>query len=215
MSAIHYAKRAYLAVFAALLLLSAGTVHAQYTSAKVTAQTTKTSQAVCGKSTLTQEQFLDMIHTIAMHGDLADKAFIEKTLKVKFEPVSKASAYSHIPGGGFYQANMPGDKSSAPWISLDTGIVSPDKTGDIDDLVTFGGLSLVGSVFHNCQYLTGKQFEHKFGGTFRDGAGVFKIQDLGKVRIEGSDIEIVYSHGPSDAIEKIHIHQRLTHITNK
>lgn len=37
----------------------------------------------CDGITLTSEKFLDMFYAVAMHGDLADVPFIEKTLEIK------------------------------------------------------------------------------------------------------------------------------------
>lgn len=45
----------------------------------------KKADPKCEGITLTGEKFLDMFYAIAMHGDLTDVPFIEKTLETKFE----------------------------------------------------------------------------------------------------------------------------------
>ena len=45
----------------------------------------KKKPPVCSQYKLTADKFLDAFHAIAMHGDLTDVAFIEKTLQTKFE----------------------------------------------------------------------------------------------------------------------------------
>src|SRR5580700_9177739 len=77
-------------------------VHREFVSGEYFLSSTSNPKARCRKSTLTQEHFLEMLQAIAKHGDLADRAFIEKTLQIEWDnriPHSKGlySAYGDTP----------------------------------------------------------------------------------------------------------------------
>ncbi len=190
-------------------------------------------KARCRTSSLTQEKFLELVHAIVEHGDLTDKAYIEITLQIKFGPEEKEYAFSHIPGGGYYNADMPGDIPDAPiYVGLDIGTVDINKAlkRELSSGVGFDHLDRVGAVFHNCQYLTRKQIDPKSEAIVHHHDTVLEYDhklnkavakkvperslvatwDLGKVATNGADVEITYTFKTdgSDAIENVDIDQK-------
>lgn len=166
--------------------------------------------ARCRKSKLTQEQFLEMVQAVVKHGDLTDKDSIEKTLKIKFGPTDNRLSS----GMTLYSTYMPGDTPNAPiLVELYAGIQSKDVNGQpqTGEELTLEQLNMVGAVFHNCQYLTKKQFKQKFDGAFRDG---FRddsgILNFGKVGKGDSNIEMYYSFdAQDDALKQVTISQHV------
>jgi hypothetical protein len=59
--------------------------------------------SACGHSALTEDRFLQLVNTIAMHDDLTDVPFIERTLQLKFTPVDTSGS---ILDHRVYLANM-------------------------------------------------------------------------------------------------------------
>jgi hypothetical protein len=112
--------------------------------------------AECSKSSLTGDQFLDMFYAIAMHGDLRDIPFIEKTLQVKFQ-----SEYE-LRGGKTNIHNVLYHATSilnAPiYVTLD---VSDDNDEhNLDDrsaILRFHG-------WEQCLQIPESKFQDKFGG---------------------------------------------------
>jgi len=122
-----------------------------FTSAEHNLSSTSDPNARCGKSTLTQEKFVGMLRAIAMHGDLTDKAFIEKTLGIKFKEEDPEWK-------GIYNADpIPGTQ-----IRVALYFLSGKKELDFDDL----GKSA--SNFQDCGYLTKETFNQVFGGAFEE-----------------------------------------------
>ena len=191
--------------------------HRSFVSGEYSLSSTSNPKARCRKSKLTQEHFFEMVQAIANHGDLTDKAFIEKTLQMEWD--------NRIPHRkGLYSAY--GDAPHFPvQINLDLrGTAFTDGAGKTQtgkELV-FSQLDLVGAVFHNCQYLTRKQFERDLADAFREGAikepGSFNLDNIGK---HGSDIQIQYSLSrredavKNDAIDMVIILQRSDELPNK
>jgi len=73
-------------LFAAIAVLTVMTTASAYAQQLVAPSAAPPPNSKCGESSLTQEKFLNMVHEIAMHGDLTDVAFIEKRLQLKFTP---------------------------------------------------------------------------------------------------------------------------------
>lgn len=188
-------------------------------SSEYSLSSTSDPNARCRTSTVTQKRFLNMVRAIAEHGDLTDKDFIEKTLQIKLELANK----KFRPGTGFYRADMPNGKFGDPiQVILDprASYIAGAGTQKGEEL-SFWGLDMVGAVFHNCQYLTKKQFQREFADVFRDEVEKQSgAVDLGKVGKNGSDIQISYypsSHSfstPKDALMVVTIFQKSQFIPN-
>jgi hypothetical protein len=115
----------------------------------------------CGKSKLTGAQFMEMFHTIAMHGDLRDIPFIEKTLGIKFTHEHPLVAE---------------DKRNIHQINYMAGIygtpigVTMKISDDNDDQNLSDNIAVIVFTYSNdfskCLHITRKQFESYFGGEF-------------------------------------------------
>ena len=186
-------RRSFVAAFVALVLLlpsTTSTAIAQSASSDSSTTTTTSSgapigmaaniapadsdlAAKCRTSELTQEKLLAMLHTIVMHGDLTDVAFIEATLQTKLQ--------LQEPGGPIGDPN-PDAKiyttssilGSPILVRLSVSFNSNDyPSGKEPDhkregLLTFQGLNRIGVDFHDCKYLTTEAFNQTFGGKFSE-----------------------------------------------
>jgi hypothetical protein len=203
-----------------------GNVHPMMISGEYFLSSTANPKARCKQSELTQETFLEMVHAIVEHGDLTDKAFIEKTLQITFGPKHESFVASHTPDAGLYYTDMPSTMRDAPIkVNLYLGGLDEDKTGkpELSEELTLDNLNMVGAVFRNCQYLTKKQFQQNFPGiSFHTNSGHDSgVLDLGKVGKNDSDIEMTvqisdpYMTDNTDAISQVAIDQRSESIPNK
>jgi hypothetical protein len=190
---------------------------------------TSDPNARCKRSSLTQDNFLEMVHALIEHRDMTDKDFIEKTLRITFRP--KYTASNHIPGGGFYKAympgdykaNMPGDMPDAPiTVLLGIGIVSLNEASksELSSEVLLANLDMVGAVFRNCQFLTRHQLDPKSEAIVQH-TGISKEDsqvatwNLGQASKNRANLDLRYTFKTDDsaAIESIEISQHAeTHL---
>jgi hypothetical protein len=171
-----------------------------------------TQQKDCSKSVLTSEKFLELFYTIAMHGDLTDIPFIEKTLQVKLTHKYAMEGGKPNPHRIIYgAANILG----APlYAGLDVTVDHDQQIAREDiGIIRFGDLSK-DSFFIKCLHISSLELSKYFGGHFHEvpnpdsfisiGAG----KQLGKIGKNGSKISVGYSYNTDDNIvDGISIHQ--------
>jgi hypothetical protein len=112
----------------------------------------------CRKYTLTADKFMDAFHSIAMHGDLRDIPFIEKTLQLKFD--------SKQGGGNPHRMIYRADSLfSAPiYLYLDVSDDNDDKNlSNGLAALQFTGPQNV-EFFQQCMHISIAQFSKKFRG---------------------------------------------------
>jgi hypothetical protein len=174
----------------------------------------------CSKSVLTQEKFLDMLHTIVLHGDLTDVAFIEKTLQMKLK-------LQDIPTGAPLVDSNPDSRVYITesllktWINvvLRTSFNSSDYNSGKEPAhanegsIEFSNLTKAFSDFRNCGYLKKDQLNQEFGQGFAEDndpshqTGACK--DLGKMS-KYAPITISYEFNNDGAIKDLTISQFTT-----
>jgi len=152
----------------------------------------KMPSTICGQTALTQEAFLDMVHAIAMHGDLTDVPFVEKTLQTKLvlksyppisshgsDPDSKKKPQPKVPPGpaSVYLRDSNPDRRTY-WVLLDDRIgVSLDVSFNAAEYekgkeparkktghIDFSFPQKRDSGSQACWYLKNDQLKQTFGG---------------------------------------------------
>jgi len=184
------------------VMFSAGSVIAKSIDATQTSSATVPKE--CSETSLTKEKFLQMVRTIATHGDLSDVQFIEKTLGVKLERkiypgqenVRERLYYSNLPDSKARaqlkfnpQYRNEGSEKNPKWVSTgtlefqdfaDNGIVSPGCSPLTKDVIE--------------QEIVGKDFlgAELTGGWGLTGGGRFYGRDLGSIGKNGTAIRVEY-----------------------
>jgi len=157
-------------VFASFLLFTALTV-VPASAQNSSLSSSQGTNSNCSQSQLTQDQFIDVVRAIAMHGDLTDVAFIEKTLQVKLMPQT-LSEYEkeHYPDGRHYLV----DSVLGSRMRFDLGVGFNSNEHDWDKEPKENERStlrffVVQNAFHDCKSLTPEHFNSRFGGNFFNG----------------------------------------------
>jgi len=162
------------AIVCALLTVASGTAWAQE-------QDVSNSATHCAKSTMTREEFMEMFRAIAMHGDLTDIPFIEKTLHVKF--ISGPTYHNGKPNYNrvYYLADIP-----------DVPIqVSINVTNNAVDIVA--EMEFQGNFFGACPGIHLSQFERALGSDFTQKfSDRYHDSALPGVGMNGTNIHVVY-----------------------
>ena len=112
----------------------------------------KKADPKCEGITLTGEKFLDLFHTIAMHGDLTDVPFIEKTLETKFE-VKTSGGRAHYTSKVLFGAPM------------HTELVFDVERNPSDKVYFIARMDFDANIYQ-CFGIAAQQFKDKFGGPF-------------------------------------------------
>jgi hypothetical protein len=132
----------------------------------------------CSKAKLTGKQFLDMFHAIAMHGDLSDIPFIEKTLQMKITRTSNAGAWSVYEGGSVTD----GPISVSVSVKNDGGYNLGSDFARADFELT---LPII-----QCSPITRSQFHNYFGGGI-----VGSSATHGSMKSIGNELNITAANG--------------------
>ncbi len=159
----------------------------------------------CEGITLTGEKFLDMFHSIAMHGDLTDVPFIEKTLKTKLKGTStddEDEKHYHNKSGRFTGKAVLG----AP---MDIQLFFNSKhVAEIKNRTS--GIMHIDRGIYKCLGITIDEFEKKFGGVFSfgfatgGGSTMTKDKALGEIGKDGSRINVVGAYNSNDPQRIVH-----------
>lgn len=107
--------------------------------------------AYCARSTLTAEKFLDMIYKLFEHGTIADVAFFEKTLGVRFAKTSSSAFH-------YYKVS---DIEGAP-IDLSLSLTADPELLQRTKFVGIFRIDI--HAYADCLRLTPKMIESRFGG---------------------------------------------------
>jgi hypothetical protein len=125
----------------------------------------------CENTTLTQGQFLDMLHAITAHGDLIDVPFIEKTLQVKLKLQSNV-------GAALRDANTDSRQYSSDVLDSHIGIYmavsfnpaeyekGKEPVHDREGYINIWTLYKTISNFKDCGSLKNEQLKQVFGNDF-------------------------------------------------
>jgi hypothetical protein len=125
----------------------------------------------CENTTLTQGQFLDMLHAVVTHGDLIDVPFIEKTLQTKLElQADTGPIHDRNLDSRHYLSNFVLDSHIGISLAVSFNPAeyekgkepAHDREGSIDVWVLHKTISS----FKDCRYLNNDQFKQVFGSDF-------------------------------------------------
>jgi hypothetical protein len=173
----------------------------------------------CKNSMMTQEKLLDIVHDIAMHGDLTDVEFTENKLQIKLEYVP--SFIGPIRNSNPYSRGYKAEYLFKTCLNVGYGVSfnprefkngkrpAVNKEGFLD----FHCLNKPDIDFHNCGSLFKEQINRKFGGNFTE--NIDKIaKNAGAckelVGVGSIPITIIYNFdADNNAVNSISIYQHL------
>lgn len=170
----------------------------------------KKADPKCEGITLTGEKFLDMIYAIAMHGDLTDVPFIEKTLETKFEV--KHSEYDGADGYVYRHTDYVGKDLFGADLNVSLKFIEysqkprtePKRKINLSKSAMLH-FEAYGQVWP-CFNVTVNQFAEKFGGSFgddfmpADGMIITSGKYLEGVSKDGSELKVYYNRNRNSTI---------------
>ena len=152
----------------------------------------------CSKATITGAQLLDKIHAIAMHGDLTDIPFIERTLETKFEvkhesfDVGKEKPVRRDVYSSNFLFGLP--------IRVSVGLeLGREHQLDINSIALMRFMDP--EVFHDCLGIESSDFDAKFGKKFlrrvvtSDLGTISASANMPNVGRDGASLYVAYSYG--------------------
>jgi hypothetical protein len=139
---------------------------------EATASSPQQASVKCENTTLTQDQFLDMLHAVVTHGDLIDVPFIEKALQLKLKLQSNVGAALRDanPDSRVYISNFVLDSHIGTSLHVSFNPAEYEKgkepAHDREGYIDIGFPYKAFSSFKDCGSLKNEQFKQVFGSDF-------------------------------------------------
>jgi hypothetical protein len=137
----------------------------------------------CSQAKLTQEKFLDMLYAIAMHGDMTDVPFLEKTLELKFTLKGKQGTEKNPDQRSYAAETLLGGRMR---MEMGVGFNSSEHTVDQEPKGSMNGAIRFfpeNAIFHDCGIL--------FTGITETNSGTAVLPSNGKSRSGFSTASLV------------------------